>query len=141
MALAINVAEYFLNQYGAMSAWKLQKLAYYSQAWSLVWHDQLLFNERIEAWANGPVIRDLYSAHRGEFIVSTVRGDHTAVTPQEISVMNNIYNHYGPQTAAYLSQLTHLEQPWIVARQGVPDGVRSTNEITPASMHEYYSSL
>lgn len=141
MALAINVAEYILKTYGAMSAWKLQKLVYYSQAWHLVWNDAKLFEERIEAWANGPVVKDLYVQHRGEFTVTTVGGNSDVISPAEKNTIDSIYKHYGKQTAAYLSQLTHLEQPWIIAREGVPDGVRSKNEITAASMHEYYASL
>jgi uncharacterized phage-associated protein len=141
MATAIDVAEYFLKTYGDMSAWKLQKLVYYAQAWNLVWYDAPLFEEPIQAWANGPVVMGLYKQHRGEFIVETVGGDLSAVTDTEINTINIIYKHYGPQTAGYLSQLTHLEQPWIIARLGVPDGARSTKEITQASMHEYYASL
>ena len=30
---------------------KLQKLVYYSQAWSLIWDEKPLFEEEIEAWA------------------------------------------------------------------------------------------
>jgi len=53
-----------------MTAMKLQKLAYYSQAWSLVWDEKALFPEKIEAWANGPVVRALYDRHRGMFKVT-----------------------------------------------------------------------
>ena len=53
-----------------MSAMKLQKLIYYSQAWSLVWDDEPLFPERIEAWINGPVVPELYERHKGEFKVT-----------------------------------------------------------------------
>ena len=67
---AIDVAAYILREQGKMPAMKLQKLVYYSQAWSLVWDDKSLFRDRIEAWANGPVIRNLYKAHRGQFLVS-----------------------------------------------------------------------
>ena len=35
-----DVANYILNKQGSMSAMKLQKLVYYSQAWSLVWDDE-----------------------------------------------------------------------------------------------------
>ena len=125
MAKALDIAEYILKTYGAMSVWKLQKLVYYSQAWHLVWNDTPLFEERIEAWANGPVVKALYLRHRGEFTVLSVDGDATAITDAEKVTAASIYKHYGPQTAAYLSQLTHLEQPWIIAREGVPDGVRS----------------
>lgn len=39
MATAFDVAQYILSKYGSMSAMKLQKLVFYSQAWSLVWDD------------------------------------------------------------------------------------------------------
>ena len=52
-----DVAAMILNEQGAMTAMKLQKLVYYCQAWHLVWDEECLFPERIEAWANGPVVR------------------------------------------------------------------------------------
>ncbi|MGH2922383.1 MAG: Panacea domain-containing protein, partial [Gaiellaceae bacterium] len=52
-----------------MDTWKLQKLLYYCQVWHLVWEGKPLFSERIEAWSNGPVVRDIYDAHRGVFSV------------------------------------------------------------------------
>ncbi|MDY6802276.1 MAG: DUF4065 domain-containing protein, partial [Cyanobacteriota bacterium] len=56
MVKVMDVAAYILKKLGPLSAMKLHKLLYYSQAWSLVWDEQPLFSERIEAWANGPVI-------------------------------------------------------------------------------------
>ena len=68
MASVFDVAKYILNKKGRMSPMKLQKLVYYSQCWSLAWDDKPLFNNRIEAWANGPVVRDLYTFHRSKDI-------------------------------------------------------------------------
>ena len=56
MATAHDVAAYILQKKGEMTAMKLQKLVYYSQAWSVVWDERPLFHEKIEAWANGPVV-------------------------------------------------------------------------------------
>ena len=68
---AAIIAE-FQRQYPgeSITTLKLQKLVYYSQAWHLVWDEEPLFSERIEAWANGPVVRELYRVHRGDFKVS-----------------------------------------------------------------------
>ena len=41
---------------------RVQKLLYYVQGWSLGINDVPMFSERIEAWAHGPVVRDLYAA-------------------------------------------------------------------------------
>ncbi len=62
-----DVAAYILEKKGIMSTMKLQKLVYYSQAWSMVWDEKPLFEENIEAWANGPVVRDLFYYHRGRY--------------------------------------------------------------------------
>lgn len=52
-----------------MSAMKLHRLLYYSQAWHLAWEGKPLFDDEIQAWANGPVVASIYELHRGEFIV------------------------------------------------------------------------
>ena len=57
MASVYDVAAFILGRLGQVGAMKLQKLVYYSQAWSLVWDDQPLFSETIEAWDKGPVVR------------------------------------------------------------------------------------
>ena len=68
MANVNDVARYILERQGEnLSTMKLQKLVYYAQAWSLVWDEKPLFSSRFEAWANGPVCRELYNQHRGHF--------------------------------------------------------------------------
>ena len=60
MADVFDVAKYILEKQGSMTTMKLQKLVYYSQAWSIVWDEKPIFAERIEAWASGPVVRELW---------------------------------------------------------------------------------
>src|ERR1700689_4301222 len=64
----LDVASYILEKQ-PLTAWKLQKLVYYCQAWSLVWDEQPLFKERVLAWANGPVVKELYDQHKGMYYV------------------------------------------------------------------------
>lgn len=70
MANVFDVAKYILEKQGEMTAMKLQKLVYYSQAWHAVWEEKLLFKNQIEAWINGPVAPSLYELHRGSFLVN-----------------------------------------------------------------------
>ena len=67
MACADDVAAYILERRTPLTAMKLQKLLYYSYAWHLVWDEEQLFQESIEAWANGPVVPAIYERHRGQF--------------------------------------------------------------------------
>jgi len=71
MATIFHVAKYFLDKLGPMSVWKLQKLCYYAQAWSLVWDEKPLFQEDFQAWSNGPVCPELYQIHKGIHIISS----------------------------------------------------------------------
>lgn len=139
-----DVAKYILDKHGLMSAMKLQKLVYYSQAWSLVWDDKPLFYNSIEAWANGPVVRDLYEKHKGKFQVSV--GDINPFSANNLDedqaeTVDAIISAYGNKSAQWLSDQTHSEKPWKDARLGLTDGDRGESEITHESMAEYYSSL
>lgn len=69
MATVFDVADYILAEQGAMATMKLQKLVYYCQGWHLAWDGEPLFDERIEAWASGPVVPALHAALRGVYRV------------------------------------------------------------------------
>ena len=112
----VDVAAYILEKMGPITAWKLQKLCYYAQAWSLVWDDAPLFREKIEAWANGPVVPALYKRHRGQFSVESVGGDPSTLSPDQRETVDAVIEHYGGVPAAALIALTHRERPWKAAR-------------------------
>lgn len=142
MANVYDVAKYILQKQGEMTTMKLQKLVYYCQAWSLVWDSQPIFDDRIEAWASGPVVPSLYNIHRGAFEINDLPiGNPSVLTRDGVESINAVLNLYGGKSAQWLSDLTHMEKPWKQARKGKKSGENSQKEINPASMVEYYSSL
>lgn len=142
MVSAHDVAAYILEKRGRMSAMKLQKLVYYAQAWSLVWDDRPLFRERIEAWAHGPVVPELYQEHRGQFeVTGWPRGDVGVLDADAVDTVNVVLDYYAGRNAQVLSDMTHSEEPWRRARAGLAAGERGNAEITLDSLMEYYSSL
>lgn len=140
---AIDVADYILKRLGSMTAMKLEKLVYYSQVWSLVWTERPLFRERIEAWANGPVIPSLYRLHRGCFKVTPgfFGGNPAKLSDEQRDVINRVLSFYGDKNPQWLSNLTHMETPWVNARKGLKFGERGESTITEAAILEYYTSL
>lgn len=144
MANVFATAKYILDSKGEISAMKLQKLCYYCQAWSLVWDDSELFPEDFQAWANGPVCPELFFHTQGKFKI--VSADEATMVEGELTenqkdTINHVLDHYFQYDAQCLSQLTHQEDPWKLARVGVPAGVGCNNIITKASMAEYYGGL
>ena len=144
MTSVFDVANYILNKEDSMSTWKLQKLCYYSQAWSLAWTGDPIFPEDFEAWANGPVCPDLFHAHQGLFNVSKdsfSKGNYENLTADQKDTIDIIIRDYGTMEPYELRELSHKEDPWKNARNGLPEGARSHNKITKESMGAYYGSL
>jgi uncharacterized phage-associated protein len=142
---ALDVAAYILQHAGEMTTMKLQKLVYYCQAWGLVWDEAPLFKEPIEAWVNGPIVRELYESHRGFFSVDATKitADPSKLDANQKDTVDNVLKYYGGKSSKYLVDLTHEEDPWKLAREraGLSTMERGDAEITHADMAEYYSSL
>ena len=140
---ALDVASYILNVRGEMSAMKLQKLVYYSQAWSLVWDDEPIFSEEIQAWREGPVVKVLWDKHKGKFQVGRgdIPGDAEKLNKEQRKTVDSVVRTYGEYDGLTLSKMSHDESPWKQARLGLDDGESSSAPITHESMKAFYSSL
>lgn len=144
MANVLDVSKYILLKLGEMTTMKLQKLAYYCQAWSLAWDGVPLFNEDFQAWANGPVCPELFAVHKGQFVINAsmlgVAPDFAFSAIQQ-ETLDNVLSYYGDREPQWLSELTHKERPWRDARIGVPIGENCTKVIEKDLMQEYYGGL
>lgn len=147
MADIFDAAKYILEKHGEMTTMKLQKLCYYSQAWSLVWDGVPLFSEDFQAWANGPVCPELFNWHRKKFVINAndlpqLSGSHN-LTAAEKENIDNVLAYYGDKEAHWLSELTHKERPWKEARNkaNAMPGDLCSEIITKESMMDYYAGL
>lgn len=122
-----------------MTAMKLQKLAYYVQAWHLARHGRAAFDEPIEAWRDGPVVRRLYDQHRNRRVLrGWPKGRAGAVGGTVREIVVDVLARYGALSAEQLSQISHREAPWRRARRGIPDTERSDVEIPRHDMAQFY---
>ncbi len=140
---AADVARIIVQRHGPIDQTKLQKLLYYSQALSLVWFNEELFPEPIEAWVNGPVVAAFWRRHAYESALSDVPeaadiNDVRARSRAE-AVVDAILKAFGSLTGAQLSMKTHNEQPWIEARGSLPPGARSTEKLDLNRMRDFYA--
>jgi uncharacterized phage-associated protein len=143
MASPHDVAQYILEKTGEISTIKLQKLVYYCQAWHIVWEEIPLFSNKVEAWANGPVVPDLYQSHKGLYSIGPKSniGNSSNLKSNEKESIDVVVNEFGDKPTQWLVELTHLEDPWKEARGSCLPGERCTKEISLSSMAEYYSGL
>lgn len=140
-----NVTEYDdYEVYENLTHLKLQKLIYFAQGIHLAFTGKPLFNEKIEAWEHGPVIRKVYDSFKtykrndinknlsdSELKkIQDIESDNTAST-----VLNFVYKNFGVYTAWQLRELSHIQNgPWeITVRE---NGMNK--EISKKSMENYF---
>ena len=134
------------KKHGTLTAMKLQKLVYYSQAWSLVWDDEPLFQDPINAWVYGPASPRLFRISQGEYIPQKIPGHLRSgnrlskVQKETINIVMQSYGKYEPEE---LTELVSSEPPWRKARNRHNLGltIRGNATIRRDDMKEYYSSI
>ena len=144
MANAIDVAAYILEQTGSVTTMKLQKLVYYTQVRYLVTNGRPLFEDRIEAWANGPVSPKLYHVHSGRYMIGRgglgLSGSSDALNYPEKAAADLVVERLGSYSGEDLRELSHGERPWQDARKGYAPGDRCNVPITVEAMRSFYCS-
>lgn len=145
MSNVFDVAKYILSELGEMSTMKLQKLCYYSWVEGLISPEHVaIFSNKVEAWANGPVCRDLWNLHKGMFYMnkSLIPNDKlSGLSPQYKTFINIALHKYAGMDAVELSAKTHKEKPWMDAIGDANSPKNSSRVITQASVIKYYSEL
>lgn len=140
MASVFDVAQYILQQLHEVSALKLQKLVYYCQAWYLAWNEGApLFNEKIEAWVNGPVVRELYNVHQGQRTINYLPyGSVLNLGQKEKTCIDRVLSAYQDKGALWLVAHSHQEYPWKNARQDLAARTPSNNIINIDTIYAFY---
>ncbi len=120
---------------------RLQKLMYYVQGWSLAMRNRPAFKGRIEAWAHGPVVKELY-ARLAQYGDQAILADHFQnledLSPEDQEFVAAVWDAYKGFSAFALRQMTHGEPPWIKARGAAGPADRCETEITHDDMREFF---
>lgn len=148
-----DVANYFIYKSNfdnkarrTISPLKLQKLIYYAQAWHVTLNEgKKMFDEDIEAWVHGPVVRSVYRKYRHygyNFISEEIKQLPPKLNEKEYEnikeTLDLVWKLYNELDAKTLEKMTHSEAPWRQARKGIPSHEASNRIITTQSMRDYY---
>lgn len=151
MYSAETIANWFLSNIDRESGdsithLKLQKLLYYAQAWYMVLTENesepILFEEKIEAWTHGPVVREVYNKY-SEMRYNSIPSpnDNVVLDEETEEILQEVLRVYGKYEAKYLEELTHQEDPWKITRGDLPLEARCTKEIDRNIMLDFYRKM
>ena len=137
---AQDIANYFVElaskaEENDLTNLKLQKLLYFAQGKYLAKFKKPLFDEPIEAWELGPVVRSIYNTYKycGPYPITVFdKNIKRANLPEDIKkFLNEIWDEYGVYSAGFLVEMTHEEDtPWAKTYSDQKDNVIPTDLMT-----------
>ncbi len=132
------IANTNINPGETISNLKLQKLLYYTQGFFIAVFDRKLFEEPIEAWQYGPVVREAY-LHFKDFGSSSISLQEDVkiinLAQDEDELFKEVMEEYGQFSAVKLMNMTHEESPWKKTFSENPQG-----EISYELLKEYFKT-
>lgn len=138
-----DVVDYILKKQGETVVIKLHLLLYYCQAWSLVWDDEPLFEDRIESWSFGPVVPRVYKLYEGNFKVSECPiGNKNNLNQEQIDTIDAILKFYGNRSTQWLIHLVREESPYKESwYENSRYSIKEKDKISLESIKNYYLTL
>lgn len=142
---AFDVAKWFINRVDrdsgdSITHLKVQKLLYFAEAWHQVLRGEDLFDEQFEAWAHGPVVRDVYTklADYGWQALGPIDPPPPAFPVSTMEALELVVDLYDQFTAKQLEEMTHADGPWIDARGELAPEARCTNIIAKPAIKAFF---
>jgi uncharacterized phage-associated protein len=139
-----EVANYYLKlakESGSfISNLKLQKLVYYAQAWHLANYGEPLFEEDFQAWVHGPAIYALWKKYRkfGWQPISVDPEPLPKFDDKATALLDAVARVYLPQDAFALELMSHKEDPWVAAREGLASNQNGSTTISKKAIGDYF---
>lgn len=125
----------------------LQKMLYFIQGIHMTLFDREMFSEDCQAWAHGPVFKEVYEVFRdfqynpiedARFFMS--ENGIQELSDNEKSVINLVIESFGIYNGKTLERVTHKEAPWKEARADCLPDQRSNRVIPKESIKKYFQA-
>ena len=139
-----SVIAYILNQCQDITPLALQKALYYIQGFYYAFFEKFLFSEDFQAWAHGPVNRNIYARYANyhfDPISNVSKFDSSVFTAQEKSVIDSVIKNICCYSGKVLERFTHNEKPWLLTRGDILDSAPSDRIIEKRIIGEYFCDV
>jgi uncharacterized phage-associated protein len=116
-----------------MTPLKLQKMLYYAQGCYGAMYGTRLFDDEIEHWAHGPVVRSIYNKYASCGSNGIDEHQDIDIDASDNGFLDMVYKTFGQYSAWRLRDMTHEEKPWLDTKM---------NEIMPfESIVDYFNRV
>ena len=126
----------------------LQKMLYFIQGIYMVLFGVELFSEDCEAWAHGPVFREVYDVFKNfkynpidDTRFSMFQNRFSELSDNVKQVINLVVESFGMYSGKTLERITHGEAPWKDARVNCLPDEPSNEVISKEAIKKYFSEV
>lgn len=138
------VIQYLLNRCEDITPLSLQKALYYIQGFYRAFYQTFIFKEDCQAWAHGPVYRDIYFRYRDyrfDPIKRTESFDIAVFSSEEKAICDSVIDNLCCYSGKILESFTHNEAPWLTTRGDLPVTESSDRIIEKDLIGEYFIAV
>ena len=139
---------YIFNKAEEVTPLALQKMLYYAQGLHMVLNGSALFDEDCEAWAHGPVFREVYEVFKNfkynpidDTRFAMLQNRFHELSDAECRVIDLVAESFGMYSGKTLEQITHGEAPWKEARGNCLPEDPSDEVISKESIQSYFEDV
>ncbi len=140
-----SAVKYLLIQTSEITPLALQKLLYFAQGFQKAFTDSFMFEEDCEAWAHGPVYRNVYYKYRvygyTPIEEKELSFEDISLTETEKELLDYIILYFGCYSGKILENMTHSGEPWRLARRGLNDEEGSDRIIKKTDIESYFDNV
>ncbi len=149
--LASWLVLYFNHLGTPISPFRLQKILYYCQAWSLAFLDHPLFRDEPEAWVRGPIYKKIYNIYNVKGAIwdqiknnnvgyVTLNENKLDLNKDQLEVIEEVIKKYSALPDIQLALITNNELPWNETRKDCEPFGMCDDKIKHKLMSDYYKS-
>ena len=138
------IIHYILHQCEDITPLALQKALYYIQGFYHAFEGDFIIEENCEAWLHGPVFRNVYnrySSYRFDPIERVEEFDISVFTTAEKTIIDSVIKNFCCYSGKTLEAFTHMEEPWLRTRGGLPAQSHSDRIIEKELIGQYFKAL
>lgn len=144
----LMVISYVFESLEEVTPLMLQKLLYFIQGVYYTLYGTPIFMEDCEAWVHGPVYRKVYDLFKDfkynpieddRFVL--LKGKSCELTEEERHAVDLVVNTFGIYGGKVLERITHKEEPWKAAREGLLQSASSREEVPKEAIRRYFEKM
>ena len=144
--IAEKIALYIIDSNRGITNLFLQKILYYIKAIGKLLVEYPIITDECEAWRFGPVFPNIYEKYKNfgkQEIILDLPVDYAKnlLTKEEKQVTDFVLNTFGIYNIWFLKDLTHMEEPWLSARNGIDEEAASNNPIDDNLIDDYFEKI